>query len=281
MAETSIEWTHRQRSRANPLDPVAMPAGSLMPGYTFNPWWGCERVSPGCNNCYAAAFAKRVGQDVWDGPERRFFEPKHWAQPLKWEAHADLLGERHAVFCASMADVGEVPIDSDLCVALDAQREKLWALIADTPSLLWLLLTKRPKGLFSRMPEELVHAPNAWIGVTVEDRARLERARLALALFERPIFVSYEPALEAVDFSPVLGAEGVNWLLIGTESGAGARPMPIAWAESAVAQCRAAGVAPFVKQLDAALLGLGRRGKAIKDLSNLPEHLRVRDWPQV
>jgi protein gp37 len=84
--ETAISWTH----------------------HTFNPWWGCQRVSPGCTNCYAETFDKRIGGKHW-GPTapRRFFGPKHWAEPLKWARAAAKAGERHRVFCASMADVFE------------------------------------------------------------------------------------------------------------------------------------------------------------------------------
>lgn len=71
-------------------------------GHTFNPWWGCEKVSPGCDNCYAEAFAKRTGHQVWGKTAgRRFFGDKHWAEPRKWSGR---------VFCASMADVFE-PLD--------------------------------------------------------------------------------------------------------------------------------------------------------------------------
>ena len=57
--------------------------------HTFNPWWGCEKVSPACANCYAEAFAKRTGNNVWGRKsERRFFGDKHWAEPLKWDARA-------------------------------------------------------------------------------------------------------------------------------------------------------------------------------------------------
>ena len=59
--------------------------------HTFNPWWGCERVSEGCQHCYAETFAKRTGHDVWGkGSERRTFGPKHWAEPEKWNAAADI-----------------------------------------------------------------------------------------------------------------------------------------------------------------------------------------------
>jgi len=108
--------------------------------HTFNPWWGCTKVSAARKNCYAEAWSKRVGQSVW-GPNanRRFFGDKHWAEPIKWHSEALAAGQRRRVFCASMADVFEDRRD------LDEWREKLWALIDATPQLDWLLLTKRPE----------------------------------------------------------------------------------------------------------------------------------------
>lgn len=109
---------------------------------TFNPWWGCEKVSPGCTNCYAATFDKRVGGDHWGAKAgRRFFGDKHWREPEKWNRDAAKSGERHRVFCASMADVFE---DRDDLVQ---PRIRLFHLISETPNLDWLLLTKRPENI--------------------------------------------------------------------------------------------------------------------------------------
>jgi protein gp37 len=89
--------------------------------HTFNPWWGCAKVSPGCNNCYAETWAKRLGLKVWgQQQDRRFFTDKHWQEPMKW--NADAKGEQHRkrVFCASMADVFEAREE------LAIWRERLW-----------------------------------------------------------------------------------------------------------------------------------------------------------
>ena len=100
--------------------------------HTFNPWWGCVNVSPGCQNCYAETFAKRTGHDVWgkDG-ERRMFGDKHWAEPLRWNQKAAERGETVRVFCASMGDVFEPH------PALTDARKRLWALIDSTRHLTW------------------------------------------------------------------------------------------------------------------------------------------------
>lgn len=108
--------------------------------HTFNPWWGCVKVSPACKHCYAESWAKRVGSNVWGiKAERRFFGDKHWSEPVKWNAAAAASGMRARVFCASMADVFEDRRD------LDVHRIRLWKLIEATPRLDWLLLTKRPE----------------------------------------------------------------------------------------------------------------------------------------
>src|SRR5688572_17392118 len=104
---------------------------------TFNPWWGCTRISPACDHCYAAALSKRYGHDVWDNGQRRTFGAEHWNAPLKWARTMPAkLGRRPRVFCASMADV----FDKD---APEGAQARLWKLIYDTPELDWLLLTKR------------------------------------------------------------------------------------------------------------------------------------------
>lgn len=274
MSESSIEWTHRPR-----------PDGSLMPGYTLNAWWGCtpadghggDAQSPACDNCYAAAWADKCGRTgLWAelGPRRHGSEHT-LNDPIRWNRLAEQLGEQHAVFCGSMCDIGEDRRD------LDGLRGRVWSLIAQTPHLLWLLLTKRPAALRRLVPWRGAWPSNVWFGTTVETPAYLWRAQEAL-LADAPVhFISHEPALADVDFTSVLGSKRgtVRWLIIGSESGASARPVPLGRVEGAVAQALALGAAPYVKQLDASLLQLGRRGKAIKDLAHFPPHLRVRAWP--
>ena len=103
--------------------------------HTFNPWWGCVKVSRARHHFHAEALAKRVGHDVW-GPKasRRTLSDATWAATLKWNEAACLAGVRARVFCASMADVFEDRRD------LDPHRDRLWKLIAATPNLDWLLL---------------------------------------------------------------------------------------------------------------------------------------------
>lgn len=216
--DSAIEWTH----------------------HTFNPWWGCSRVSPGCENCYAETFAGRFGVKWGVREARRTFGDKHWAEPLKWNAAAAKAGRRDRVFCASMADVFDE-------YAPPEEWGRLWRLIESTPSLDWLLLTKRPQRFAGLLGDLASSHPNVWLGVTVEDQRRAnERMPLLVAQSAVRRFVSYEPALEEVDLLPWL--VGIDWVIVGAESGRGARSFNEDWARSMRDQCTRAGVWFFYKQ---------------------------------
>ena len=110
--------------------------------HTFNPWIGCQKVSPGCTNCYAEALDERwrPGRTRW-GPksERTRTSPANWRRVLQWDREAKAAGERARVFCASLADVFEDRAE------LRPWRADLFKLIDATQHLDWLLLTKRPE----------------------------------------------------------------------------------------------------------------------------------------
>lgn len=175
--------------------------------HTFNPWWGCVKVSPACAHCYAEAFAKRVGQNVWgvDAP-RRFFGAKHWEEPLRWNRVAAASGERARVFCASMADVFEAHKELDVQVQLNEARAQLWALIKQTPSLDWLLLTKRPENIRGMLPADWDNGyPNVWLGTTVENQEWAEKRIVHLLRAPAVVhFLSCEPLLGDLDIRPWL-----------------------------------------------------------------------------
>jgi len=210
--------------------------------HTFNPWWGCVKVSPACDHCYAASLAHRYGFDVWgkDAP-RRWFGAEHWREPLKWNRAAEKTGARRRVFCASMADVFEAG-SSDL----DGQRANLWALIEMTPMLDWLLLTKRPGNIARMTPIAWNERPrqNVWFGTTVESPDYLWRVYQLIMVHAAVRFISYEPALADVAWP----LDGIHWLIAGGESGNGCRPPQSTWLQSARDQCQAAGVAFHFKQ---------------------------------
>lgn len=250
---TAIEWAH----------------------HTFNPWWGCEKVSAACTHCYAETFSNRLGKKLWGpGSERRFFSDKHWNEPRKWDRSAAKRGVRERVFCASMADVLEERSD------LDGPRYRLCRLIEETPNLDWMLLTKRPENapILSSAWFDGHWPANCWFGVTAESQEMAD-LRIPIALrVPAPIhFVSMEPLLGPVNlralrddtdedclalYFPLAGEGicdgmneprrlshgGIDLVIVGGESGHGARPTHPDWARSLRDQCAEAGVAFHFKQ---------------------------------
>lgn len=205
--------------------------------HTFNPWIGCTKVSPGCAHCYAESLSKRTGLAVWgDNGTRRVTSHENWLKPFKWARDAEKLGVRKRVFCASLADVFE---DRDDLVA---PRHRLWKLIHETRrSLDWLLLTKRPEN-FDTVPLALT---DLWLGVSVENRKAKERINHLRMVPAAVRFLSVEPLLEDLG---EIDLTGIGWVIVGGESGAGARPMRPDWARSIREQCIAASVPFFFKQ---------------------------------
>ena len=220
--DSKIEWTH----------------------HTFNPWWGCTKVSDACKHCYAETWAKRVGCDLW-GPTnmRRFFSHTHWNNPIKWNQEAICKGDRQRVFCASMADVFEDRRD------LDHWREQLWRLIDETHQLDWLLLTKRPECVSNLVPWGAEWPTNVWLGTTAENQHWAEE-RIP-HLMDHPAvvrFVSCEPLLGALDLGAWTRSGDLHWVIAGGESGPKARPMNPVWAQALRDQCARDGVAFHFKQ---------------------------------
>jgi protein gp37 len=263
--------------------------------HTFNPWWGCVKVSPACAHCYAAAFSKRTGWDIW-GPDkpRRFFGEAHWQEPVKWNQAAAETGERHRVFSGSMCDIFEDYTGPDR-EKLKASRTSLFALVEATPHLQWLFLTKRPEnmilfteGIWKEWPD------NVMAMTTVEDQ---EQANIRIPeLLEVPAQthgLSCEPLLSELSLSrylqqgrtgktrpalratKVMRARRIDWIIAGGESGPGARPTPEAWFLSLRDQCEKADVAFFFKQWgdwkDGKRLGKREAGRL----------LRGREWNEL
>lgn len=234
---SKIEWTH----------------------HTFNPWWGCQRVSPACEHCYAERMAGHVGRNMarlwhqaepgrmWGPGSTRVTPPDSaWDQPVAWNRDAIRSGDRRRVFCASMADVFEDRRD------LDPQRARLWNTIALTPSLDWLLLTKRPEHVASMVPASWMcdgFPRNVWMGVTAENQAWADRRIAILARLPAAVrFISAEPLLGAVDLAPHVGS--IDWVITGGESGPGARGNgdTIAWYRSLRDVCARHGIPFLFKQ---------------------------------
>lgn len=248
--------------------------------HSFNPWWGCEAVSPGCAHCYARAFAKRVGEDCFGQSPRRLFGDKHWREPYAWDRKAARDGVRRRVFCASMADVFEDRAD------LIEPRLALVALILGTPHLDWLLLTKRIENVERLAPAAWARdgwPANIWLGVTAEDQEHYDTRWPALAAIPAAVrFVSHEPGLGPLTLHPSPTGTLPSWCITGGESGPKARPFNPSWAKSIVNQCRDAGVACFVKQLGANCIDFAGviKDRAGADPSEWPTELRVRERPR-
>lgn len=286
-AETKIQWTD----------------------FTFNPWIGCTKVSPGCKNCYAetttrARVLRSQGHETWGkGAQRSRTSAANWKEPLRWNNLLSGPGDRRPrVFCASLADWldAEVPID---------WLADLLQLIHDTPNLIWQLLTKRPENFGSRLDMALDHGlqsedwldawyegkppDNVWIGTTAENQDCFNtRYRLLREIPAKVRFWSMEPLLTSIDFTDIHYAssfrEAFHWVIVGGESGPGARPCHTDDVRDLVSQCELAGVPCFVKQLGSNAVAAGRDQKLIAmknkkggDPAEWPEDLRVRQFPEV
>lgn len=211
--------------------------------HTFNPWIGCQKVSRGCDHCYAEHLVDhRFHRVVW-GPhgERKRTSAELWRKPIAWNKRALDEGMRRRVFCASLSDW------------LDNKVPKVWrsdlcALIEATPALDWLMLTKRPENFRKLVPTWADGCPdNVWFGVTGEDQRNFDhRWPIAAQVKARVRFVSYEPAL-----GPLRLPENPlpDWIICGGESGKDARMMRPPWARELRDQCHELGVAFFLKQM--------------------------------
>ncbi|MFI5300817.1 MAG: DUF5131 family protein [Polyangiales bacterium] len=224
---------------------------------TFNPWWGCMRVSPACEHCYAERHAARVanymaklwGRDrpgkLWGPNSNRMIAPDHiWDSPVLWNDKAARDGSTVHVFCASMCDIFEDRRD------LDPHRARLWELVEATPHLRWLLLTKRPEFIASMVPAAWMTAGfpvNAWVGVTAENQKYFDERVPVLATIPTSVrFISAEPLLGPIDVSQ--HAASLQWIIAGGESGPGARPMEVEWARSLREQATSRNIPFFFKQ---------------------------------
>jgi protein gp37 len=228
---------------------------------TFNPWIGCQKVSPGCDHCYAEMLNKRY---AWNGAgwgshaPRKLTSDAYWKQPCRWNRQALKAGERRRVFCASLADV----FDNK---APEGARERMFKIIRDTPMLDWLLLTKRPENIRKMLPGDWGNGyANVWLGVTAENQDRYNRRwRILREIPANLRFISYEPALGPLDISG--HRRHPDWIICGGESGANARHMKSRWARDLRDQCDQLGVAFFMKQMTKKL--------------PIPDDLLVREFP--
>jgi protein gp37 len=232
--------------------------------HTFNPWIGCQKVSAGCDHCYAETLSNRYGWVQW-GPhgERRRTSAANWRKPIQWDKAAKASGRRPRVFCASLADV----FDNQ---AHQEWRDELFEMIAATPNLDWLLLSKRPENIDGMLPLSWRASAgpnwgNVWLGTTCEDQAAYDRRWPILSKIPAAVhFISYEPAIGPLRINP--GVFQPDWLICGGESGPGARMMDPNWAAAIKHDCQRAGIHFFMKQMT---------GK-----KPIPDHLMLREFPR-
>lgn len=295
MGATSIEWAD----------------------YTYNPWIGCEKVSPGCKNCYASVdtMARRYesaarrgrGLPLWGPGSTRHITTSTAAQVRAWNRNAapfragysDAGGEQYRrprVFCASLGDVFEAPQHEPARSLIEQARPALWELIEECDELDWLLVTKRPENVLRMVPTHWLAAshmvreygiarvqsagggwpPHVWLGTSVENQETADERIPELFAVQAAVggripvlFLSMEPLLGPVDLK-VVPCRACNhpgdilewpcrrckmrrfdwpdWVIVGGESGHGARPMHPDWARGIRDQCVAAGVPLFFKQ---------------------------------
>lgn len=284
--------------------------------HTFNPWIGCTKVSPGCDNCYAEArMDHRLKQVQW-GPhgERKRTSAAYWRAPMAWDRKAAAAGVRHRVFCASLADLFDNAVPSEW-------RADLFDLIKATPNLDWLLLTKRPQNIAKYLPSDWDSGyPNVWLGTSVENQTEADRRIPELLNVPAVVrFLSMEPLLGPVDLREITDGDGtidaltpsswqdvwdqayapevtgttldeaieafsevgpypptdikgpsLDWVIVGGESGPGARPMHPDWARSLRDQCAKAGVPFFMKQM---------AGEVKSKMPAIPDDLMIREMP--
>lgn len=298
---TTIEWTHRP--------------GTV--GKTWNPTTGCDKISDGCDHCYALTMAKRLkgmGQAKYqnDGDPRTSgpgfgltVHPDSLDEPLRWRKPA-------TVFVNSMSDLFHARVPREFLA-------EVFAVMAQAPQHTYQCLTKRPERMarilneptFTESVQRAIDAMhddpddqlvgdgwplrNVWAGTSIE----LDNyARRADALRETPAairFISAEPLLGPLS---QLDLTGVDWLIVGGESGAGARPADLGWFRELIAMAGDAGTAVFVKQLgsvwarstpqiliDGASVAVSDRPVFAVDTKGgewdfWPEDLRVRRYPQ-
>jgi protein gp37 len=224
MAETSIEWTD----------------------VTWNPVAGCTVLTAGCTNCYAMRMAARLdamgqakykgltrrsgGRAVWTGKIRldvkSLAAPQSWAKPRK-------------VFVNSMSDLFHTDVPAEFIA-------RVWASMKDTPRHTYQILTKRPdrmSEILSRAPFEVL--PNVWLGTSIEDGRVLSRLDYIRRVPAAIRFVSLEPLIGSVAGGDLTG---IDWAIVGGESGPRAREMKPEWVDEIEAMCRRSGTAFFFKQ---------------------------------
>lgn len=229
---------------------------------TWNPVRGCTKLSPGCKHCYAETFAERFrgvpGHPFEQGFDLRLV-PDALELPRRWR-------RGRLIFVNSMSDLfhDDVPL---------AYIRKVFAVMGETPQHRFQVLTKRAERL-EELSTSLRFPPNVWMGVSVENADytwRIEHLRRVPAAVR---FLSIEPLLGPI---PNLTLDGIHWVIVGGESGRGARPMDASWARMIRATCQHARVPFFFKQWGGVVKSRAGRALDGRTWNEMPEVATDRD----
>lgn len=286
---TAIQWTHQEGYKGETWNPIA--AFHLETGKRG---WMCTKPSAGCKNCYAEAMNRFRGNRLaytvgnLDKVELRLVnidEPLHWRMP-------------RVVFVCSMTDLFHER-HSDEMIA------RIFAKMAHARRHIFIVLTKRPERMRDLLnnPDFAVEMckrvresqgspdlsalqwplPNVRVGTTIEnDDVANDRVIALLSTPAAVRFLSVEPMLEGIDLTPFLVDE-LHWVIVGGESGRGARPFDVQWARDIIGDCRTAGIPVFVKQLGSRPHDQSQRLNLVDghggEPAEWPEELRVREFP--
>lgn len=209
---------------------------------TWNPTTGCDRISAGCDHCYALTLAKRL--KAMGNPKYQHDGDFRTSGPgFGLTVHSDVLGLPYrwraprVVFVNSMSDLFHAQVPRDFV-------QQVFGVMADTPRHTYQVLTKRARRL-RLLADDLPWPPNVWMGVSVEDSSQMHRIDDLRAVPAAVRFLSLEPLLGPL---PGLDLTGVGWVIAGGESGPGHRPMDPGWVRELRDQCADAGVPFFFKQ---------------------------------
>lgn len=265
--------------------------------YSFNPWIGCTKVSQGCKNCYAETENKKWqwNKDGWGpGVPRKRTSVQNWNKVLLWDKKAQKVGTHPKVFCSSLADVFDAEVPNEW-------RTDLWELIGKTKNLVWLLLTKRPENVINMVDWTWIAdwPKSVWIGTSVEDdHNAMERIPHLWRIPTPNRFLSMEPLLEYVDMNEWLGCPaclqngrpyehlhhptpGINWVIVGGESGPNARVMDQNWAYKIQEVCSINKVPYFFKQTGEVFARqMGYESKHGSDPAEWYPTFRVQEFPE-
>jgi protein gp37 len=209
---------------------------------TWNPTTGCDRVSPGCDNCYALTLAKRL-KAMGQAKYQRDGDPRTSGPGFALTIHEDALDiprrwrTPRRVFVNSMSDLFHPKVPDDFIV-------RAFEVMAETPRHEYQVLTKRPKraaALAGRLP----WPANIWLGTSIESNGYVNRARDLRGVPAAVRFLSCEPLLGPLD---ELSLDGLGWLIVGGESGPNARPMDVGWVRDLRDRSVSANVPFFFKQ---------------------------------